>query len=285
MNDDSVFRSLVEQSPDAVAVLGWDLRYRYVNPRNAADMGRRPDELVGRTNEELGLPDELCASARAAMLRTLETGEGSELTFSWTPPDGEVRHYHSRFAPHRDAAGEIVAVVAVTRDVTAFKRLEERLRDVAERDPLTGLANRRRFACVEPRSEEVAVCFVDLDGFKDVNDRYGHAVGDAVLTAVASRLERCVRPDDVVARHGGDEFTVLLDGVAGEAEACAVADRIVAALSHPVRVPAGTVRLSASVGVRLSRAPHPPVGFLIEDADLAVYAAKRAGKARISVAR
>jgi len=154
-------------------------------------------------------------------------------------------------------------------------------------DPLTGLADRRRFelhlqqALAETRRKPpaetrapFAVLFVDLDGFKGVNDRFGHLTGDRVLAAIASRIARCVRPGDLVARFGGDEFTVFLDDVARREDAESIARRIVRHVAEPLRVARQEICLGASVGIALSVEGYGEAKAMLEAADRAMFQAK-----------
>jgi diguanylate cyclase (GGDEF)-like protein/PAS domain S-box-containing protein len=171
-------------------------------------------------------------------------------------------------------------------------REQEQLRYRAGHDPLTGLPNRTRFldrlehalarAARDPRC--VAVLFVDLDGFKQVNDAFGHQAGDELLAQVAQRLQRSVRVADTVARFAGDEFTVLLEDLQSLQEAVAVAERMLQVIAQPFTVAGSTVRISASIGIAGSRPELADPGALLLAADQALYAAKRAGKARYLVA-
>ena len=160
------------------------------------------------------------------------------------------------------------------------------LRRAARLDALTGVANRSGFLAVLDEIDErnghdmIGVLFIDLDGFKAVNDRHGHAVGDMVLVEVARRLERVVRPGDEVARLGGDEFAVVALGLASEADAAAIASRIVAAIGEPFVVAGEKLELGASVGVAtVADGDFDPDQFL-EQADRALYRAKQAGRGR-----
>lgn len=156
-------------------------------------------------------------------------------------------------------------------------------------DPLTGLANRRRFeehleqALADSRRRgppdsrpPFAVLFVDLDGFKEVNDRFGHLTGDRVLATVASRIARCVRPGDLVARFGGDEFTVFLDDVRSREDAESIARRIARHLAEPLRVAQQEICLGASVGIALSSEGYAQAEAMLEAADRAMFQAKAA---------
>ncbi len=171
-------------------------------------------------------------------------------------------------------------------------REQEQLRYQAGHDLLTGLPNRSLFfdrlehalarTARDPR--QVAVLFIDLDGFKQVNDAFGHAAGDDLLAQVARRLQGSVRAGDTVARFAGDEFTVLLEDIQSLQEAITVAERMIRVLEKPFAVAGQTVRISASIGIADSRPSLTDPGALLLAADQALYAAKRAGKARYAVA-
>jgi diguanylate cyclase (GGDEF)-like protein len=158
----------------------------------------------------------------------------------------------------------------------------------ASTDSLTGLANRSAFAdrlqtalaTDERRAGRLAVLFIDLDDFKDVNDSLGHAAGDELLRVTAQRLDQTIRPGDLVARLGGDEFAVLLDGIPDARIAFAVAERIVAAVREPVVIGDGRVQVGASVGLAM-RDQNSTLDALMRDADVAMYSAKAKGKNRI----
>lgn len=173
--------------------------------------------------------------------------------------------------------------------IAAGLAAEETIRDMSVRDPLTGLPNRRllyenerQWLARERRAgAHLAVLLIDLDDFKPVNDRFGHAAGDAVLKTAAQRMQGLLREADVVARHGGDEFVIVLGQVADADAACQVAARVIARLAEPVMLDdGGTVRIGASVGVALTGENHDTLDALLGRADTALYAAKREGKNR-----
>jgi diguanylate cyclase (GGDEF)-like protein len=178
-----------------------------------------------------------------------------------------------------------------TRALRMVDEATEQLRHQAFHDSLTGLANRalladRMTAALTrrtPAGTGVAVLLCDLDDFKTVNDSLGHAAGDELLTEVARRLQRCARSADTVARLGGDEFAVLLEAPAGEAEAVVVAERILAELTAPISVSGLAMTTRSSIGIAVSPDEGIDADGLLRNADIAMYAAKRDGKARAAV--
>jgi diguanylate cyclase (GGDEF)-like protein len=167
-----------------------------------------------------------------------------------------------------------------------LQALKDRLAHEASHDALTELPNRRRFTeSLEERSgrgragDLIAVLFLDLDGFKDVNDRFGHDAGNDLLVTVAAKLSRCVRGGDIVARMGGDEFTILLTRLESAAPAVEVAERICEMLGEPLRLGQHEVQISTSIGIAVAAADHADPGDLLRRADVAMYRAKSQGKA------
>jgi diguanylate cyclase (GGDEF)-like protein/PAS domain S-box-containing protein len=212
-----------------------------------------------------------------------------------------VQEYRLRAADGRDVwirdemtvvvdrqTGEDPLFYGVFLDVSDRKRMEVELERLALYDPLTGLPNRalfgdrlRQVLTRRERQSATAVYFLDLDRFKRINDSLGHGAGDEVLREVAERLSAVVRPEDTVARFGGDEFTILCESVGGVLEAVSIADRLQRPLRQPLRAGGAELRLSASIGVALVEATDNGDGqHLIEDADAAMYRAKERGGAR-----
>jgi diguanylate cyclase (GGDEF)-like protein len=167
-----------------------------------------------------------------------------------------------------------------------LRRSEAQVKHQAAHDALTGLANRSLFGdllrATLSRGVGLAVLFVDLDDFKAVNDSFGHAVGDDLLAAVSARLAACMRSGDTVARLGGDEFAVLIEG-ADERAAVQTAERLIAALQMPLALPGTTITVRASVGIAVTPPGTGDAGELLRNADVAMYAAKEAGKGRLAV--
>lgn len=171
-------------------------------------------------------------------------------------------------------------------DVTQRKEAELRIRHVAEHDGLTGLLNRTAFlhtlqaAVADARrpGRSFAVLYVDLDGFKPINDRFGHAVGDQLLSWVAQQLTQAARGDDEVARLGGDEFALLQRGVADRESACRLADRLVQAIGQPTEIESHFIQIGASVGIVMAPADAQDAEELLRKADSAMYLAKASGR-------
>ncbi len=201
-------------------------------------------------------------------------------------PDGEVRVVHRRAEVVRGEGGEPLKMIGTAHDITERKILEERLEHRAFYDPLTGLPNRYLFTDrlgqalrrTERRAgSTVAMLFMDLDGFKAINDSLGHEMGDQLLIAVAERLESCLRSEDTLARFGGDEFVVLLEGIEVPNRAVQVAERITAGFRAPIAVDGRDLYVKASIGISLRDARTKSPEDLLRSADTAMYRAKDEG--------
>lgn len=280
------FRALVENATDIIAVTDGTGTLAYVTPSIERVLGYPAGELVGER-----LSDYLHEDDRPAVVavRRLPAGEAQ------VPPAGgvcRVRHRdgswrHIEFSgANRSVHPEIGGFVVNARDVTERVRLERQLSFQAKHDTLTGLANRRLFSerleqCGasggDPKS--AAVLYLDLDGFKRVNDTLGHDQGDVLLTLVAERLLSATRGSDTVARLGGDEFAVLLCGVRTRADIEVVAERICSSLVRPFDLGGGEATVGVSIGVAWHRAGEPD-DQLLRKADIAMYRAKRDGGSR-----
>ena len=198
--------------------------------------------------------------------------------------DGDYRWMAVRAVAVRDREGRVQRLAGVQADVSEHHRFERLARGDSLVDPLTQLAGRRWFARRLSRALEragrytdyrFALLFIDLDDFKQVNDNHGHLTGDAVLAETARRLQACVRPGDMAARRGGDEFTVLVDDLDDPADALSVADRIRARLAQPIEIDGRQFRVSASIGIAVSNQRYSSPEHMLDDADRAMYKAKR----------
>jgi diguanylate cyclase (GGDEF)-like protein/PAS domain S-box-containing protein len=287
------FQALVHNSSDLITLVDADLAITYQTPSITRLLGYAGDELIGTQLADLTHPEDRLSlfAARAEATAGDRASATSQLRLRHR--DGTYRHVQSI---HTNLLGDpdVRAVVVTTRDVTAQKELQAQLQHNAFHDALTGLANRALFADrlehalarTDRRAAPVSVLFVDLDDFKAVNDGAGHSSGDQLLVAVAERLRKVLRPSDTVARLGGDEFAILLEDAADPTQTEAAADRVLAALSQPFPALDGApeqVRITASVGIATGAAGQHDAAELLRHADVAMYAAKEAGKGRSAV--
>lgn len=278
------YRALVEQSLVGIFFTHGG-HIGYVNPRFAEILGfAAPAQLRGRAFLDL-VAEADRARVMAHLARWSAEGEMVHpVVFMASRADGVSVELEAQ-GRMVDIEGE-PAVLGVLSDVTEKQRAERQLQYLAFHDPLTQLPNRS--LCFDRLSQAIyrgrregtvfAVMAIDLDGFKAVNDTYGHDAGDAVLCAVARRLQDCVRESDTVARTGGDEFVMVVHGVRGHDDARAVAGKIVSTLAQPVGLSDGVAKVGASVGVVVFPADGVEMESLVSRADAAMYAAKAAGK-------
>jgi diguanylate cyclase (GGDEF)-like protein/PAS domain S-box-containing protein len=279
------FRSLVTNSSDVITVVAPDGTIRYLSPSAHTVLGYEPGELSRVTATRLLHPDD----APRVMAAARELGAGRTETrtveFRFRHKDGGWRYVEAIASDLRNDVA-VGAFVINARDITERKALEEQLTHRAFHDPLTGLANRALFAdrvghALGRRGrgrDPIAVLFLDLDDFKNVNDSLGHGVGDDLLTAVANRLFNCVGPGDTVARLGGDEFAVLVEQMTDAFEGARVAERIIEALATPFEISGKQVFIRASIGISTSPPASDSVHELMRTADVAMYTAKAHGK-------
>ncbi|MFF5894517.1 putative bifunctional diguanylate cyclase/phosphodiesterase [Streptomyces argenteolus] len=287
------FRSLVQGSSDVIMIAEPSGVLRYVSPAAAGVYGREAEDLVGTELSSIIHPEDLggvvhelrrflAASPREEPTTRIECRFGSGT--------GDWLHVESTVNRHQGG------LLLNSRDVTERVRLQAQLQHNAEHDPLTDLPNRALFTARVGKAlggrragdPGTAVLFIDLDGFKAVNDSIGHQAGDELLIQAARRLQDSVRASDTAARLGGDEFAALVvgdgtrDQAAREYQVHEIADRLRLRLSQPYRIGAGEVRVAASIGVAFAEPSITPKD-LMRNADLAMYRAKASGKDRVEL--
>ena len=277
-----VFRSMSE----AVSVIDLDFRFIAVNPAFSRITGYSEEEALGQPSNLLDSSQhsvEFYQRVRGVMERS---GRWSGEMWQRRKDGGEFLSW-IELSEVRDGGGQRTHYVAVVNDVTLKKRAEQELRYLANYDTLTGLPNRTLLAerlsraIVRARRQEsrVAVLFIDLDRFKDINDSLGHAAGDRLLKAAATRLQAAVGPTDTVARLGGDEFTILVEDLDGEASARRLAGELVAAFAAPLDVDERLqVSITPSIGISLYPDHAMVPTDLLKYADTAMYKAKAQGR-------
>ncbi|MEU8820930.1 sensor domain-containing diguanylate cyclase [Actinoplanes sp. NPDC048796] len=272
---EALYQALVQDSSDVYCVVGPSGELGYISPA-VRNLTGYDAETYARMGWQTLLEAGDVAMWVAALERCVaEPDVPQTVRVRLRHADGGLRWVESSL---RDLTGNpaVRGIVANLRDVTERVEMQERLTYEATYDQLTGLHNRAAFLrglAATPLDGDVAVLFVDLDGFKAVNDTHGHMYGDALLTSVAAALRSCVRDEDLLGRLGGDEFGVVLtSGCPLE-----VAARILAALDRPVTVEGVQLRARASVGVAVAGEGCRQAGELLHRADLAMYEAKRSG--------
>jgi diguanylate cyclase (GGDEF)-like protein/PAS domain S-box-containing protein len=277
------FRSIFDHAPIGVAMVSLEGQYMQVNRSLCEILGYTDEELRALTWQEITHPDDLTASS--AYARRIVEGEFPRyhLDKRFVHAEGHTVWASLSVSLVRDSEDEPLYFVSQIQDITERKVLEERLEHRAFHDTLTGLPNRpllmdRLAHALEHTrrrgNRQVMVLFMDLDGFKVVNDSLGHEVGDHLLVLVAERLQRSLRPEDTLARFGGDEFVVLLEDVEDPSEAVRVAERITNELKKPFMIDGRSLFASFSIGIAQGNARTKSPLDLLRDADTAMYRAK-----------
>ncbi len=280
------FRDFAEAAGEYVWEVDANSAYTYVSNRIEAVTGFRPDELLGRRPVDLMPP-----------------GEGVRVR-DWINanrrPDGSFRNLeHRAFTKSGVSIWQLVNAVPVlddqgvhmgyrgtALDITERKIAEQRIAELATRDPLTGLPNRRQFedqlvrgtAHAQRTGQLLALMFIDLDKFKSVNDSLGHQIGDDLLKEVARRLSAAIRKGDTLSRFGGDEFVILLEGLKSPGDAGTVAQKIVGEISAPCEIDGHQLVTTCSIGISVFPNDATDISTLMRHADAAMYAAKAGGR-------
>ena len=283
------FNALIRNTADVIAIVGGDGTVSYVTPTAERIFGFAAPDLIGQRLDELVAFDDR-GRLREFLARDLAQPGASGVVEARVPRGEERQRVVEIHGTNMEAEPAIGGRLLNLRDMTDRKGVEEQLKRMALHDPLTLLANRSLFrdrvehavAVSKRNGRGVAVIFVDLDNFKRINDTHGHAIGDRVLHKSAQRLVKATRSGDTVARLGGDEFAVLLENLATNDPVLEIAARIVESLQEPLDQPVADMRVAASVGIAFSR-PEDGVEELMRNADVAMYAAKSAGKGRYVV--
>jgi PAS domain S-box-containing protein len=302
---DQLFQLISENAADMIALVDGDGRRLYNSPAYLKVLGYSPEDLNATSSIEQIHPDDRPRVLKAAEKARL-SGQGERMEYRVRHKDGSWRTLESTASPIRNEKGQTDKLVIVNRDITERKRAEEMLAHNAFHDGLTNLPNRALFLdrlqqalSLSKRhpNYKFAVLLIDVDEFKIINDSLGHAAGDDLLIQIGQRLKESVRRadtvsrprasdvpdrpanDDTLARLGGDEFTILLDDIRDPIEAVRVAERMQAELAIPFVVNQQGIVISASIGIAASTSPHTHAEDLLRDADIAMYRAKRAGKA------
>ena len=304
-DSEALYRQLTEDISDVIWKTDRNLYITYISPVDERLRGYRSDEVIGHHVFEM-FTDEGIATVKKLMQRRQKSDLHGEQTGS-IPFEAQHRCKDGRLLwaevlarPERDALGAITGYHGITREITERKTLQDKVRQMAFHDPLTGLANRRllsdrlrqTLATGKRSGCHGALMFLDLDNFKPLNDTHGHVAGDLLLIEVAIRLKNCVREVDTVARIGGDEFVAMLGDLnpchaMATKQALFVAEKMRQALAHPylLTISRDSVddalvehHCTASIGLVVFGGNTAGADDIVKQADIAMYAAKAAGR-------
>ncbi|MFC0445136.1 sensor domain-containing diguanylate cyclase [Pseudidiomarina halophila] len=275
---------------DAICVVDPEGLFVYISAGGERVFGYSPKEMIGRSMFDFMHPDD--HDRTRALAAEIMAGQGKvDFENRYLRKNGEIAHilWSARYSESDNIR------IAVARDITHQRKIEtdreqllQRLEQLALYDPLTGLPNRSYFYTraqqALAQSTDIAVAYVDLDRFKEINDQHGHAVGDRVIRAATQRLQQNVRSHDTLARIGGDEFVVLFERVQNQSDALAIANKLLTALDQPIELPEGKFCINASVGIALAGLHGNDLESLLLRADDAMYRAKRLPEQQVMLA-
>ncbi len=302
---------VINTIPDPVFVKNNKYEWIVLNNAYCQFLGHPKSMLLGKLSDDF-FPKQQADAFRASDERVLQTQQPFEDEEEFTDVRGNTYSIATKRSLHKDAAGNLY-LVGVIHDITEHKQLEKELKNRAEKllrsndelklqegslrylanhDPLTGLPNRKLFAerlkdsleWAKTNNSMVGLLFIDLDGFKHVNDTLGHEVGDRLLVTIAGRLNHTLRLSDTVARLGGDEFTVILRAIPKDDVAAKVAEKLLVTITEPMVFDGHVTKVSASIGISIYPLNSCDTETLIKQADAAMYRAKHLGKNRYEFA-
>lgn len=273
------YHAMLGALPDLLFVQNADGTYIDYNALSSVRYYVPPHEFLGKKMHDI-LPREVADNGLACLRTVLASGRARSIEYRLSN-DGEDHYYEGRVVPCGDGR-----VLTIVRDITERKRFEHCLKEMATHDSLTELPNRLLFQDrlthaidrAKRSGNSVALLFLDLDGFKEVNDTCGHSAGDRLLVLMARRLLDAVRDNDTVARLGGDEFSVILEEIQSRQIVHDVTQRILAAVASPAQIDGFDVSVTASIGIALWPGDADDPSDLLVKADRAMYVAKRSGK-------
>lgn len=286
----ALFKKAIAFSANAVLITDVNGVILYVNPAFTNITGYTREEAIGNTPRLLKSGEQPEAFYRN-MWQTILRGEVWRGEMTNRKKNGRIYWEYMTIAPMQNEAGKITHFVAIKEDITRRKLAELELERRATTDPLTGVSNRRHFfehgellfaAAQQHQTAALTGLMIDIDHFKSINDRYGHLVGDAVLVEIASRLQRQLRPGDLLGRYGGEEFAVLLPRT-GQKEGREIAERLRLACARcPIVLPDGMITVTVSIGVAHVGQFIATLQDLLNSADRMLYLAKNLGRNRVA---
>ena len=283
----TLLATAIEHAGDAIEITDAESRFEYVNSAFERISGYSRVDALGQTPFSLLMSNPNDEPHYRAVQNAIASGQVWHGMLTGRRKDGTLYEQEATISPVRNAEGEITHYVAVKRDITERLQSQARIWHLAHHDALTDLPNRVLFqdrlqqAVAQARRTGllVAILFVDLDNFKDVNDALGHEFGDLLLKEVTLRLRECTRDTDTVARLGGDEFALIHAGLDRSEWAAKLAEKVLERLSEPFSLEGQEVHISASIGVTICPLDHDDPNQIVKNADMAMYRAKNTGRA------
>ena len=280
-----LYHSAVEQSTSSIYITDKNALIEYANPQFYKVSGYQPEEVIGK-NTRIFKSGKQSDSFYKNLWDTILSGEAWHGEILNKYKDGNEVYAMTSISPIKDEEGNIRHFVAVREDITDLKDLQAKLTHEAHYDKLTNLPNRTLFfdrlektlAISKRKKHAFALLFIDLDSFKNINDTYGHAIGDQLLVEVSKKIQSCIREADTVARIGGDEFVILLTEIASNDEPGIMAKRIIDILTKPIQVKGHTCNIGVSIGISLYPEHSSNLDELLVLADKAMYEVKHFGK-------
>ena len=282
--------AIIEGTPDIICAKDINGRHTMANSAFPKLIGKLKENIVGKTNYDIFPPD-IARNLDIEDKDIINSGKPRVFEHSMEVAEG-IRVFETTKFVYHDDDGKPKGILGIARDITARKLAEEEVRHLAYHDELTGLPTLRlgkdrlsgAIALARRNKSSAAVFFLDLDGFKEVNDSLGHKAGDHVLIEVGERLTRCVRDVDTVARIGGDEFIIVLAQIGKKEAAAMIAEKIIETLALPIKFDGHNVNIGTSIGIALYPDHGEIPGELIKRADEAMYVVKRKGKNNYALA-
>lgn len=281
----SLSTTILKEVTDAIIITDSNKNILLVNPAFTKITGYSANEVIGKNPRILQSGKHDKEFYKAMWDSVSNTGHWQGELWN-RKKNGEVYPEWFSISAVKGEMGEVIRYTGIFTDITKRKQDEAKIQSLAHYDQLTGLANQVLFkerlsqALKQSRrkASQIAVFFLDLDGFKSINDTHGHLLGDEVLKETANRLLSCVRETDTVARVGGDEFLIVLSNTTGRREVANVAKKIIRRLSHSFKVEGHKVSVGISIGITITPSDGEEVIVLIKNADQAMYKAKNAGR-------
>ncbi|WP_369901691.1 DUF4084 domain-containing protein [Bacillus manliponensis] len=280
------YKSLFKEHPDAVFSLDMNGNFQRANGACTELFASYYNEFIGYSFKDF-IVDEDCHIAKAAMFRA-KKGMSQTFEVRTYTKKNTYHHLHITLIP-TTVKKKVIGMFGIARDITELQQKQQQIEHMAFHDALTGLPNRRKFEedllvalqHANKQKTNVSVLFIDLDRFKKVNDRLGHDIGDLLLVEVANRLKRCLRGNDVVARQGGDEFTIFLSDMHKEDAASLIGACLLQELNKPIYIKQHELHITPSIGISSYPFDGTDPTELMKNADIAMYHAKATGKNKV----